>query len=243
MQISNPQQKRSIFWTYLLLISGLGLYSWHLHKEELQQNKFYKQLGEKTNRLSQIIDRSITHHISDIDRRRDLGTTGINRAIHQQVTDIKKSVDLQYDSLYNELELIEKGKNQDEIWRKNLTIENSNLQNKTEAANKIRSLMKNLEKDINYNGLLPIISAQKWNIAAGDVFSGDVFVGCYSLYPRNLTMFVNGKPIPVINGVGKFKRTFLTIGTKFLNTEICITNPYTKHKLPYTKTFQTPVCD
>jgi hypothetical protein len=243
MQISNFQQKRSIFRTYLLLIIGLAAYSWHLHTEELHQTKFYKQLGEKTKRLSRIMDRNIETHVRDTDRRRDLGTTGINRTIHQQVTDIKKSVDLQYDSLYKELDLIEKGKNQEDIWRKNLTVENSNLQNKTVAANKIRSVMKNLEKEVNYIGLMPIVSPKNWDIAAGDVFRGDVYATSYSLHPRNVTMFVNGDSIPIINGVGKFKRTYHTLGTKYLNTEIRITNPLTKIKRSYTKTFQTAVCE
>jgi hypothetical protein len=189
------------------------------------------------------MDRNIETHVRDTDRRRYLGTTGINRTIHQQVTDIKKSVDLQYDSLYKELDLIEKGKNQEDIWRKNLTVENSNLQNKTVAANKIRSVMKNLEKDVNYIGLMPIVSPKNWDIAAGDVFRGDVYATSYSLHPRNVTMFVNGDSIPIINGVGKFKRTYHTLGTKYLNTEIRITNPLTKIKRSYTKTFQTAVCE
>jgi hypothetical protein len=243
MQISNLQQKRFIFWIYLLLISGLGYYSWHLHKEELQQTKFFNQLGEKTSRLSQIMDRSIYTDVREIDRRKEIGTTGINRTIHKQVTDIKESVDLQCDSLYNELALIAKEKNKYEIVCKNLTTEKSNLQIKTEARNKIRFLMKNLEKDVNYIGLMPIISPKNWDIAAGEVFRGNVFVSSYSLYPRNLTMFVNGDSIPVVNGVGKFKRTYHTLGIKSLDTEFHITNSLTKSKKSYTKTFLTSVCE
>lgn len=94
------------------------------------------------------------------------------------------------------------------------------------------------------DGLMPVIDFKPTCVRAGETFSGDVFAVGYNIrYSENTTMLVNGKPIPIENGVGKYQQVFRTPGRKRLLAEIHLKNPATGATETIKREFEIQVCD
>lgn len=93
-------------------------------------------------------------------------------------------------------------------------------------------------------GLMPVIDFKPTCVRAGETFSGELFAVSYHITRLgNTTMLVNGKPIPIENGVGKYRQVFRTPGRKKLLAEIRLKNPLTGATETIKKEFELQVCD
>lgn len=93
-------------------------------------------------------------------------------------------------------------------------------------------------------GLMPVIDFKPTCVRAGETFSGELFaVGYHFERPGITAMLVNGKPISIENGVGKYRQVFRTPGRKKLLAEIHLKNPATGTTETIKKEFELQVCD
>ena len=88
------------------------------------------------------------------------------------------------------------------------------------------------------DNFLPIASAPKSYIIAGDEYTADITIGASSrsVYD-NMIVKVGGQSIPVKDGIATLKRTDSTPGIKEYNVDITLTNPTTGKTETYTKKF------
>lgn len=88
---------------------------------------------------------------------------------------------------------------------------------------------------------LPVLSAKKSYLIAGEKYEADVFLGAYSSTADNISISVNGANLPVKEGKATYSAEAGQIGTKTLKVSINIKNPLTGEVKNYSKDFEYEV--
>ncbi|MBI1228173.1 MAG: gliding motility protein GldM [Bacteroidetes bacterium] len=89
----------------------------------------------------------------------------------------------------------------------------------------------------------PVIAADKSYVIRGEEFKGEIFLAAYSSTADNITVSVDGKPLPVRDGKAVFVANPNTVGTKEHEMSIRLTNPLTGEAEVYRKQFSYEVGD
>jgi|JI10StandDraft_1071094.scaffolds.fasta_scaffold598035_1 hypothetical protein len=85
------------------------------------------------------------------------------------------------------------------------------------------------------NSYMPVISTKNGNARVGEAFSGELFALKYTTQPDGMEVQVNGKRIPVVDGLGKFKTVYSEAGMKKMHTVIKVTDSRTGAINTYSK--------
>ncbi|MCC6461490.1 MAG: gliding motility protein GldM [Saprospiraceae bacterium] len=96
-------------------------------------------------------------------------------------------------------------------------------------------------EDIKFDAFQPAISAPKGYVIAGDKYEADVFLSAYSTQADNISISVDGRSLPLKDGIAKFETGTSSTGTKSYKVVINVKNPLTGENKPYTKEFQYEV--
>lgn len=104
----------------------------------------------------------------------------------------------------------------------------------------LRKQMPNLE--LRFDALMPGISFESCP-RAGVPFEADIFVCAYSTHSDNVTIKVDGRPVPMAAGLARYKRTWNTPGIKSFSVDIEARNPLTGEIKTWSKEFKTEVSD
>ena len=89
----------------------------------------------------------------------------------------------------------------------------------------------------------PVVSAEKSVIYPGQTYTAEIFLSHYARYEPNTTIKVNGKPMPIKDGLAHFAKRYTTPGEKKYRVDIEIKNPVTKLVKSFTKDFAFLVID
>lgn len=81
--------------------------------------------------------------------------------------------------------------------------------------------------DIKFDKFQPGISAKKSYIIAGEDYEADVFLSAFSSKLDNININVDGRSLPLKDGIGTYKVNASTIGTKKYTVTINLKNPAT----------------
>jgi len=96
-------------------------------------------------------------------------------------------------------------------------------------------------KDIKFDAFAPAISAPKGYVIRGDKYEADVFLSAYSTQADNINIAVDGRSIPLKEGIAHYETGTSSTGTKTYKVRINVTNPLTKEVKTYEKDFQYEV--
>lgn len=97
-------------------------------------------------------------------------------------------------------------------------------------------------KSFKVDDFIPISSARKSYIIAGEEFQSEITIGASSksVY-ENMSVSVNGSPVRVENGIAQFTERPGSTGVRKYNVSIGITNPTTGERQTFTKEFEYEV--
>lgn len=93
-----------------------------------------------------------------------------------------------------------------------------------------------------FDAMLPVIAFESCP-RAGVPFEADIFMLAYSTKSDNVTIKVNGRPVPMAAGLARYKRTWNTPGIKSYLVDIEVRNPLTGEIKTWSKEFKTEVSD
>ena len=96
-------------------------------------------------------------------------------------------------------------------------------------------------EDIKFDAFQPAISASKGYVIAGEKYEADVFLSAYSTQADNISIAVDGRNIPIKDGVAKYEVNTGSTGTKTYKVSINVKNPLTQETENYSKEFQYEV--
>ena len=96
-------------------------------------------------------------------------------------------------------------------------------------------------QDIKFDEFQPAISAPKGYVIAGDKYEADVFLSAFSKKADNISISVDGRNIPMKDGIAKYETGTSSTGTKTYKVNINVKNPLTGESKSYTKEFQYEV--
>ncbi len=95
-----------------------------------------------------------------------------------------------------------------------------------------------------FEALIPIVTTKNGCVRAGEVFRGEVSPLAYSPNSsKNLTAFINNKPIAMTQGLGQYRHRYQTPGIKKVNTKLLARNPLTKEVRTLPKPFFIQICE
>ncbi len=89
----------------------------------------------------------------------------------------------------------------------------------------------------------PVISSDKSYVIRGEEFRGEIFLAAYSSTADNISVSVDGRPLPVQDGKAVFVANPSAIGTRQHEMTIQLTNPLTGQTETYRKQFTYEVGD
>ncbi len=78
---------------------------------------------------------------------------------------------------------------------------------------------------------------------AGETIRGEVEAHIYPVNTKNVTYWVNGKPLPRVSGPSKYNAVFGHAGPQRLSIKADVHNPLTEETKPFSKTTIIQVCD
>ncbi len=96
-------------------------------------------------------------------------------------------------------------------------------------------------KEIIFDAFQPVISAPKGYVIAGDKYEADVFLSAFSTQADNISIAVDGRNLPLKDGVAKYETGTSSTGTKTFKVSINVKNPLTGEVKNYSKEFQYEV--
>jgi len=97
-------------------------------------------------------------------------------------------------------------------------------------------------REIKLNKFFPVINAKKGYVIKGEKFEATVQIGAYSSeFGKNSSISINGRSIPLVDGVGKYSVTANSTGKQKLKLVSNVTNPITGEKYPATGEFEYEV--
>lgn len=233
-----------------------GIYTAEESEEHAGQPKGYKNKDITTrylvtqkngDKLEQEINN--THKkLLDLVRRLE-GTPGTN-ITRETVADLEKSISLK---VSEEWKKDKKAKNK--TWAE-YTFNQMPLASVFPLLTKIQNDMKSSEAAIlNYlvgqvgatafkvDQFIPISSAKKSYVIAGETYEAEISVGATSKsITENLSISINGQNFPVgADGFAKYSAVSRETGVKTYNVSVTLTNPSTKQRETYSKTFEYEV--
>lgn len=89
---------------------------------------------------------------------------------------------------------------------------------------------------------IPISSAKKSYIIAGETYESEISVGASSKsITENVVITVDGRALPVVDGVAKYSATASSTGVKNYKVDVTLTNPTTGERETYSKVFEYEV--
>jgi gliding motility-associated protein GldM len=89
---------------------------------------------------------------------------------------------------------------------------------------------------------IPISSARKSYIIAGESYEAEISVGATSKsITDNIAVNVDGRALPVVDGIAKYNVNPNSTGVKSYNVNVTLTNPVTGKRETYTKAFDYEV--
>jgi hypothetical protein len=110
---------------------------------------------------------------------------------------------------------------------------------------RIMSHLKSLTKEIipRVRIRMPLISLKKSCYKTGEIISGELFSTIYYENVRNLKAYVNGKQLPMENGLFKYKKTFKSAGNYQFKIQLRVQNPLTEVFKNFDQNYTIQVCD
>jgi gliding motility-associated protein GldM len=96
-------------------------------------------------------------------------------------------------------------------------------------------------KDIKFDAFQPAISAPKGYVISGEKYEADVFLSAFSTQADNISISVDGRSIPLKEGIAKYETGTSATGTKSYKVSINVKNPLTGEVKNYSKEFQYEV--
>lgn len=97
-------------------------------------------------------------------------------------------------------------------------------------------------REIKLNKFFPVINAKKGYVIKGEKFEATVQIGAYSSeFGKNSSISVNGKNVPLKDGVGEYTETATSTGKRKLKLSSNVTNPITGEKYDATSEFEYEV--
>lgn len=96
-------------------------------------------------------------------------------------------------------------------------------------------------EDIKFDAFQPAISAPKGYVIAGEKYEADIFLSAYSTNADNISISVDGRTLPLKDGVAKYEVMTSTTGVKSYKVTINVKNPLTGEVKTYSKDFQYEV--
>ncbi len=97
-------------------------------------------------------------------------------------------------------------------------------------------------REIKLNKFFPVINAKKGYVIKGEKFEATVQIGAYSSeFGKNSSISVNGKSVPLNDGVGTYTETAGNTGKRTLKLASNVTNPITGEKYASTSEFEYEV--
>lgn len=97
-------------------------------------------------------------------------------------------------------------------------------------------------KEFKVDNFIPISSAKKSYVIAGETFESEISVGASSKsISDNVVISVNGRSLPVTDGIAKFTETPTGTGIRPYKVAVTLTNPSTGERSTYTKDFEYEV--
>lgn len=96
-------------------------------------------------------------------------------------------------------------------------------------------------KDIKFDAFQPAISAPKGYVIAGEKYEADVFLSAFSTTADNISISVDGRSLPLKDGIAKYETGTSSTGTKTYKVSINVKNPLTGEIKNYAKDFQYEV--
>jgi hypothetical protein len=99
-----------------------------------------------------------------------------------------------------------------------------------------------LSRDRDFKEFVPIVYAKTSHLKLGDTYEVEVFLAIYARHP-GIRATVNGKEIPVKDGIAIYTVTPTSIGKKKAMVIMSITNPLTKKTQKVKSTFEYEVVD
>lgn len=96
-------------------------------------------------------------------------------------------------------------------------------------------------EDIKFDAFQPAISAPKGYVIAGEKYEADVFLSAYSTQADNISISVDGRSLPIKDGVAKYEVSTSATGTRTYKVNIAVKNPLTGDTETYSKEFQYEV--
>ena len=96
-------------------------------------------------------------------------------------------------------------------------------------------------EDIKFDAFQPAISAPKGYVIAGEKYEADVFLSAYSTNADNISISVDGRSLPIKDGIAKYETGTSSTGTKTYKVSINVKNPLTGEVKNYPKDFQYEV--
>ena len=93
---------------------------------------------------------------------------------------------------------------------------------------------------VEFDQFEPVASAEKGYVISGDPFKADIFLSASSKQAK-YTVSVNGRSLPVKDGVAKFQTSTSSTGEQSYKVNISLTNPFTGKTDRFDKTFKYEV--
>lgn len=95
---------------------------------------------------------------------------------------------------------------------------------------------------IEFDQFFPVASAEKGYVIKGETYEADVFLSAFSTQAsEGISMTVNGSPIEIEEGIGKYSVRTSSVGEKEYTVDINVVNPFTGKAETYTKKFRYEV--
>ncbi len=96
-------------------------------------------------------------------------------------------------------------------------------------------------KEVKFDAFRPAISAPKGYVIAGEKYEADVFLSAYSTQADNISISVDGRNLPLKEGIAKYEVGTSSTGTKTYKVSINVKNPLTEEVKNYSGEFQYEV--
>ncbi len=308
MQLPFVRWSGRIFLLYGLIISVLGLYAFHLHREKARQYEQYSADMYALNQAELIVESIRSAHNKDIKRTAEAYQRTVNKSILEHTHCIEKILQEMTLSITGEVSasyLTDKKRNDivpfftdvlldtfrlkaflqrrksfadslhsfavyDSVKFREINnffspsrnavakeIQNRNrddqkavllkimLLNNMVAASQITAYLDShtiQPRSSSPDYILPFIVYPESCIHVGEVFRCEVYLEAYSRKNDIIHMFVNDQPIPIVQGLGKFKQVYKTSGIKNIQPKIILVDAAVNDTIQISRDVQINIC-
>ncbi len=96
-------------------------------------------------------------------------------------------------------------------------------------------------EDVVFDQFYVVASPSSSYVIRGETYESDIFLSAASSALPDMEVLVNGRPIPIEDGIGRFTTSAQTVGVNQYTATIRYTNPVTDEVSEFTNTFQFEV--